>query len=158
LEPALLEQLETLLATTTERDASKREEFLAQLKMKEFIQEEISDYSSIGAFYNRVKILTELFSDRIKTNKQVDDFRRYYADAEHLTINKDGCEGFPQVKELLETIIDQGEGENKASGHVGRKHRNTATDVSPSLDHYGKLLRIRATGSIPPQILLNHSP
>jgi hypothetical protein len=106
-------------------------------------------YGSIGAFYNAVKIGVWKFYEELRPRNQIDDFRRYYADLKNLTVDKTGTDGLLQVWELLTVITDQGEGQNAGGEQVAREHRNTATDPSPGVDHYGKFLRVRAAAQLP---------
>jgi hypothetical protein len=132
-------------------------EFLSQFSpvaAEAKLRKRIDEYSSMGAFYNAVKIGAWKFYDKINPQNQVNDFQRYYANAKRLTITEsasrdNGLKGVLQVWELLHLITDQGEGENEATGNVSPEYRNTATDPRPVLDHYGKFLTVRAAGNLP---------
>lgn len=145
-----LELLDQKMSTLQEKESTEKAlQGMQHLQGEVKLLKDTTKYGSIGAFYNAVKIGAWKFYKQIEPRYQMDDFRRYYADAKSLIINKSELDGLLEVWELLYIITDQGEGENSGNEQITPEHRNTATDPSPGVDHYGKFLRVRAAGQFP---------
>ena len=106
-------------------------------------------YGSIGALYRAIRIGAEKFKDDIRPRNQLSDFQRYYRGGAAQTVELPGGDGWPQVDDLLTTITEQGEGQKEKDQDIPARHRNTATDPSDAVDHYGKFLQVRASGRLP---------
>ncbi|MGH3793747.1 MAG: ferritin-like domain-containing protein [Pseudonocardiaceae bacterium] len=156
-----LELLDQTMSTLQEKDSTEKTlQSLQHLQDKVELLQDKTKYGSIGAFYNAVKIGAWKFYTHIEPRHQRDDFGRYYANAKSLIIDKGELDGLLEVWELLYIITDQGEGENAGNEQITPEHRNTATDPSPGVDHYGKFLRVREAGRLPEtyQGVLNPKP
>lgn len=111
------------------------------------LQEE--NYGSIGALYRAITIAAERLQANIAPRNQLDDFQRYYRGGAAQAVTQSGADGWPQVRDILTTITEQGEGQNEKDQDIPAGHRNTATDPADAVDHYGKFLQVRSSGSLP---------
>jgi len=120
-----------------------------------------TEYGSIGDFYSSVAIGAEELKGHIRGGRnQVDMFQNFYPGIAHATVTRDGVYGWPEVQEILNTIITQGEG--RFSPEMGPDKRarvpvwlrifspfippamqNLADDIRPQASHFEKLLYIK---------------
>jgi hypothetical protein len=112
------------------------------------LRDDVTEYGSIGAFYDAVEYGAQLLQSELRGGvRQVDYFSAFYRDLPALTVSESGAAGFRQVALLLSVIRAQGEGDN-GRGELPPPFRNTADDGAASQDHYEKFLTIRA-GPLP---------
>lgn len=108
------------------------------------LQEDVTEYGSIGQFYQAVRFGTAQLRKQLRGGiRQVDFFSPFYRNAPRLTIDDDGPEGLDQALLLIDLITDQGEGTEKAHQGVVLEFQNTADDVAPELDHFQKFNKIK---------------
>lgn len=108
------------------------------------LRDDVTEYGSIGAFYDAVEYGARLLQSDLRGGvRQVDYFSAFYRDLPALTVSTSGPAGFRQVALLLSVIRAQGEGD-KGRGELPAPFRNTADDGAASQDHYEKFLAIRA--------------
>ena len=122
--------------------------------------EDISDYGSIGEFYDAVEYGARQLSNEIMGGRhQVDMFSAFYRNMPKMTVELSGSDGLAQVGMLIDVIRDQGEaakradaalngrgtggGEPSAAKPIEPAFQNTADDPQPTLSHYDKFLKIR---------------
>lgn len=114
------------------------------------LRPKVTDYDSIGHFYDAVQIgAHELRHEIIGGRNQVDAFGRYYADMSGQTVTADGADGWAEVRELFRAIVTQGEGQHGAHTEIPTQYRNTADDPAAVLDHYDKFVSVRERGGLP---------
>lgn len=108
------------------------------------LRDDVTEYGSIGAFYDAVEYGARLLQSDLRGGvRQVDYFSAFYRDLPAVTVSDSGPAGFRQVALLLSVIRSQGEGD-KGRGELPPPFRNTADDGAASQDHYEKFLTIRA--------------
>jgi hypothetical protein len=124
------------------------------------LNEDISDYGSIGEFYDAVEYGARQLSSEIMGGRyQVDMFSAFYRDMPRTTVELSGRAGLAEVSMLIDVIRDQGEaakradkalnapgasrGEPAATKPIEPAFQNTADDPEPALSHYDKFLKIR---------------
>jgi hypothetical protein len=108
------------------------------------LKENVSEYSSIGQFYQAVLFGAGQLADQIRGNfNQVDHFSRFYQGFPDQTITLDARPGYAQVTRLLNAITDQGEGVRR-SDEVPPDYRNTADGFNNSQDHFDKFNLIKS--------------
>ncbi len=96
------------------------------------------EYGSIGELYESIKTGCTVLADQIQGgNKQVDLFSQFYPNTK-LTVTESGKAGLPQVINLIDLIVDQGEGLAKKTQYVPKRYQNPADDIQPTWDHYEK--------------------
>jgi hypothetical protein len=122
--------------------------------------EDISDYGSIGEFYDAVEDGARQLSSKIMGGRhQIDMFSAFYRNLPRTTVELSGDAGLAEVDMLIDVIRDQGEaakradqalkrpdpgdGEPSGTTRVEFAFRNTADDSNPDLSHYDKFLKIR---------------
>jgi Ferritin-like len=111
-------------------------------------QENVSDYGSIGEFYDALEYgARQLEGDIAGGVNQVDFFSAFYRDLPTMTVEGSGAAGWPHVQLLIDVIRDQGEAA-KAADSIAAPNRNTADDPDPEESHYEKFTRIRS-GPLP---------
>ncbi|MBQ4835178.1 MULTISPECIES: ferritin-like protein [Pseudoalteromonas] len=100
---------------------------------------QVSDeYGSIGELYSAIANGCHQLRECIQGNhKQVNHFERFYPDTQ-LTITESHEQGLPQVNNLIDLIVDQGEGVAKDAQYVPPEYQNRVDDVQPTWDHYEK--------------------
>ncbi|MDJ0630706.1 MAG: ferritin-like domain-containing protein [Rhodobacter sp.] len=114
------------------------------------LNENVTEYGSIGAFYDALRYGASLLTDHLHGGvKQVDFFSAYYRGMPSLKVIDDGADGFDQVSLLIDLITDQGEGATKEDETVLPAFQNTADDVAPELDHFDKFLAIKDAKELP---------
>ena len=120
-----------------------------------------TEYGSIGDFYHSVAIGAYEMRRHIRGGRnQMDVFRHFYPGLQHPTVTRDGEYGWPQVQEMLNTIVAQGEGrysddmspDRRAkvpawlrifSGYIPAAMQNMANDIRPQADHFEKFLYLK---------------
>ncbi len=116
------------------------------------LRDDISEYGSIGEFYDAVEYGARLLSaDIVGGRRQVDLFSAFYRDLPKLVVDATGPDAFAEVALLIDIIRDQGEGA-KAADAIKPPFRNTADDSQPDINHYDKFQQIRAqagAGTLP---------
>jgi Ferritin-like len=107
------------------------------------LHDNVTEYGSIGAFYDAVELGARLLQSDLRGGvRQVDFFSAFYRDLPALTVSDSGPAGFRQVALLLSVIRAQGEGD-KGRGDLPPPFRNTADDGAAAQDHYEKFLALR---------------
>ncbi len=107
------------------------------------LHDDVTEYGSIGAFYDAVEHGAGLLQSDLRGGvRQVDYFSAFYRDLPALTVSESGAAGFRQVALLLSVIRAQGEGD-KGRQELPAPYRNTADDGAAGQDHYEKFLTIR---------------
>lgn len=120
-----------------------------------------TEYGSIGDFYHSVAIGAYELRRHIRGGRnQLDIFRHFYPNLQHATVTRDGEYGWPQVQQLLNTIIAQGEGRYSDEMDAGQREKvppwlrifggyipadmqNMANDIRPQADHFEKFLYLK---------------
>lgn len=114
------------------------------------LNEDTSEYGSIGEFYEAVKYGASLLKQDLHGGiKQIDYFTAFYRNMPLPQVTSSGEEGFNQAIMLMDVITDQGEGCNRKDDNIARAFQNTADDSYPELAHYDKFLKIRDACSLP---------
>ena len=107
-------------------------------------------YGSIGEFYAAVRLGAGEHKKAIKGGRnQIDFFGRFYKDLDNMTVTKSGAAGFKQVEQLIDVIVEQGEGQSERHSEIPPEFRNTADDPAAVLDHFDKFVMIRDGGGLP---------
>jgi hypothetical protein len=107
------------------------------------LHDDVSEYGSIGAFYDAIEYGSRLLQSDLQGGvRQVDYFSAFYRDLPTLIVSESGPAGLRQVGLLLSVIRAQGEGD-KARRDLPVPFRNTADDGAAGQDHYEKFLSIR---------------
>jgi hypothetical protein len=107
------------------------------------LRDDVSEYGSIGEFYDALEYGARLLAPAIVGGRnQVDLFSAFYRDLPKLTVDATGPEGMAEVALLIDVIRDQGEAA-KAADAIAAPFRNTADDSHPDLSHYDKFRQIR---------------
>lgn len=110
----------------------------------------IEEYGSIGELYTALRLgMTELRAQLRGGVRQLDFFRRFFADFEQQTITLDGDAGWRQAMTLVDAITDQGEGQTRGDADVPAEFRNTADGLETSWPHFRKFTAIRDAGRFP---------
>ena len=106
-------------------------------------RDDVSEYGSIGEFYDAVEFgARQLAGDIAGGVKQLDMFSAYYRNAPAMTVRASGAAGLAQVGMLIDVIRDQGEAA-KAADAIDVAFQNTADDVAPQDSHFEKFCQIR---------------
>lgn len=114
-----------------------------QTGRKPDLHDDMTEYGSIGEFYDAVEFGAEELARHIEGGRnQVNYFSRFYADGPGQTVTASGHAGLTQVKAMIETIRDQGEGA-KANDAISAAYQNTADDPAAALTHYDKFTALR---------------
>jgi hypothetical protein len=109
------------------------------------LHDDVTEYGSIGAFYDAVEYGARLLQSDLQGGvRQVDYFSAFYRDLPALTVAESGPAGFRQVGLLLSVIRAQGEGDKIRREQLPAPFRNTADDSAAGQDHYEKFLAIRS--------------
>lgn len=104
----------------------------------------VSEYGSIGEFYEAVLFGAGMHRDDVKGNvNQVNLFQNYYNNFEQQLISEDGSAGFEQVEILIDAITEQGEGGTEGNTSIPTEFQNTADGYDEELPHYHKFLKVR---------------
>ena len=113
------------------------------------LHEDVTEYGSIGEFYDAVEYGARLLADQIVGGvNQVDYFSAFYRGMPRLTIEGTGPAAFAEVALLIDVIRDQGEGA-KIADAISLPFQNTADDSTPEATHFEKFCQIRE-GTLPP--------
>lgn len=108
------------------------------------IRETVSEYGSIGEFYDAVEVgAAELVGDLVGGRRQVNQFQNFYRNFDQQTVIGDGATGLAQAANIITAIRSQGEGGNERPRDIPEAYRNTADDVAPAWQHYKKFITIR---------------
>jgi hypothetical protein len=108
------------------------------------LQQDRTNYGSIGEFYDAIRVgVSELRGHLRGEVNQVDFFGSFYNHLPTATISKFGEEGYAQAMELIDVIVDQGEGQTKGDADVPIAYRNTADGCHESWPHFRKFTFIR---------------
>ncbi|MGY3619298.1 ferritin-like domain-containing protein [Bradyrhizobium sp. USDA 10063] len=111
-------------------------------------------YGSIGALYAAIRSgVTALRDDLRGGVRQVDYFGSYYNNLPTTTITSDGLEGYRQAIELLDAIVEQGEGKTQGDSDVRVEYQNTADGFNDGWPHYRKFVHIRGMTPYPATFL-----
>lgn len=103
----------------------------------------ISEYGSIGEFYDALEYGARQLSDQIVGGvNQVDMFSAFYRELPSMTVQHSGAAGIAEVLLLMDVIRDQGEAA-KAVDQIKPAYQNTADDSDPEDSHYEKFIKIR---------------
>lgn len=107
------------------------------------LNEDITQYGSIGEFYDAVQYGAHQLQGYIRGNvDQVSLFARHYNRFPQQTITQDGAAGFAQMEGLFDAIREQGEGSHRHHD-IPPAYENTADDPEPAHDHFSKFSEIR---------------
>jgi hypothetical protein len=118
-----------------------------------------AQYGSIGEFYDAIRTgITELRGRLLGGVRQVDFFGSYYNDLSTTTITRNGSEGYRQAIELLDLIVEQGEGRTRGDTDVPPQYRNTADGFHDSWPHYRKFTFIRDLQHFPATFAPDREP
>lgn len=128
---------------------------------KSNLDPDAAEYGSIGDFYHSVAIGAEELRQHIVGNRnQLDVFSRFYPGFSTPTVTRDGEYGWPQVQQIINAIVTQGEGrldrgmaaEKRArvlpwmrvfSGFIPPDLQNVADDLRPQSDHFEKFFYLK---------------
>jgi hypothetical protein len=114
------------------------------------LHDDQTQYGSIGDFYAAIRFGATELKDHLSGNlRQVDFFGSYYNNLLTTTITGEGAEGFRQAIELLDVVVEQGEGQTRGDVDVLRRYQNTADGFEETWPHYRKLTFIRGAGRFP---------
>lgn len=103
----------------------------------------VTEYSSIGQFYQAVLFGASRFVDEIRGNhQQVDIFKNFYRNFPDQTVTHSGPMGFQDVTHLVHAITDQGEGERRFDA-IPLEFQNTAHGFNSEEDHFDKFIAIK---------------
>jgi len=105
----------------------------------------VSEYGSIGEFYDALEYGAALFVEHIKGGvNQVNWFDDAY-DGLTLTVSKNGVHGLAEVALLLDIVRDQGEAAKEVDA-IKKEFQSSKDDPEPAASHYEKFMKIRAEG------------
>lgn len=114
------------------------------------LRPKIAEYGSIGEFYAALRVgMTEHRMDMRGGARQMDYFRRFFADLKQQTITLDGEAGWRQALTLVDVITDQGEGQTQGDADIPEDFRNTADGFKESWPHFRKFTAIRDAKNLP---------
>jgi hypothetical protein len=123
------------------------------------MQQDRTEYGSIGEFYAAIRTgVTELRDHLCGSVRQVDFFSSYYNKLPATTITADGTEGYLQAIELLNALVEQGEGKTRGETDVPTQYQNTADGFNESWPHYRKLVHIRNMPQYPATFVPDREP
>lgn len=107
------------------------------------LNQDVTEYSSIGEFYRAVLFGITQHVPAIRANhNQVEIFRNFYGRFPSQAVTSTGVAGLEQVVDLIGAITDQGEGVRRTDT-VPPRYRNTADGFNESMDHFGKFNLIK---------------
>lgn len=123
------------------------------------VQEDRSQYGSLGEFYDAIRVGVTELRDHLRGGvRQVDFFSAYYNNLPTATITRDGMEGYRQAIELLNVITEQGEGQTQGDADVPTEYQNTADGFHDSWPHYRKFVHIRDMRQYPATFAPDREP
>ena len=107
-------------------------------------RDDVSEYGSIGEFYDAVEYgAAQLRAQIVGGVNQVDLFSAFYRNVPQLTVTASGSQAFSEVCLLIDIIRDQGEAA-KVADAIDPAFQNTADDSDPQSSHYEKFCQIRS--------------
>jgi hypothetical protein len=110
---------------------------------KPVFRDDVTEYGSIGEFYDAVEYGSRLLAAEIVGGRhQVDMFSVFYRNLPKMTVDSSGAGAFAEVALLIDVVRDQGEAA-KAADMIAVPFRNTADDSHPDLSHFDKFCQIR---------------
>ncbi|HEX9730765.1 MAG TPA: ferritin-like domain-containing protein [Thermoanaerobaculia bacterium] len=114
------------------------------------LQPKMSDYGSIGEFYDAVRVgAAELAEEQLRGGRnQVDLFRNFYRELAQ-TVTDDGRAGLAQALTIIAAITEQGEGQTEGDVDIQPEFRNTADGYHSDWPHFRKFTAIRDSGRFP---------
>lgn len=122
-----------------------------------------TEYGSIGDFYHSVAIGAEELRHRIVGGRnQLNVFGKFYPGFSTPTVTRDGEYGWPQVQQILNAIVTQGEGRLSRemephkiaklppwlrilSGFIPPSFQNQADDLRQQAPHFDKFVYLKGT-------------
>ena len=108
------------------------------------LTEDVSQYGSIGEFYDAVEVGVIELADNIKGDRnQVNYFQSFYNNFSQPILIENGVRGLPQVRKLITVIVDQGEGKTDGDQEIPETYQNTADGYYESWSHFKKFISIR---------------
>lgn len=108
------------------------------------IQEDVTDYGSIGEFYDAVEVgACELVYNLKGNQNQINKFQNFYNKFKYPTITSDGGQGLSQALNLIKAITDQGEGKTEGDISIPQQYQNTADGFEESWSHFTKFAAIK---------------
>ena len=114
------------------------------------VQEDVTQYGSIGEFYDAVEVgASELVYDLQGNQNQINEFQYFYNEFTDPTITTDGGQGLSQALNLIKAITDQGEGKTEGDVEIPEKYQNTADGFEESWSHFRKFTAIRDSKDSP---------
>jgi hypothetical protein len=114
-----------------------------QTGRKPDLKDDVTEYGSIGEFYDAIEFGAEELARHIEGGRnQVNYFSRFYANGPGQTVTASGFAGWTQVKSMIDAIRDQGEGATSQSG-IPAAYQNTADDPEPPMTHFEKFTLLR---------------
>lgn len=107
------------------------------------LRDKVSEYGSIGEFYDALQHGAELLQFHVKGGVNQDFwFSEFYPDLPDMRVMADGADGFDTVKVLMEVIRDQGEAA-QFDEEIDERYRSVKDDPRPAASHYQKFFAIR---------------
>lgn len=108
------------------------------------LRDDHDQYGSIAEFYAALRVGMYELREHLRGGlNQVDEFRRYYNDFPHQTIEHDADQGYVEAIRLVDLITDQGEGQSQGDTEVAVQHQNTADGFEESWSHFRRFTTIR---------------
>ena len=112
-------------------------------------RDNVSEYGSIGEFYDALEHGCELLVSHVKGGvKQTHWFDDFYPDVT-LTVTSSGKDGLAEVQLLMDVIRDQGEAAEQLD-EIDQRFRSIKDDPDPSASHFQKFMMIRRAGHTHP--------
>lgn len=119
-------------------------------KKKPDLQEDVTQYGSIGEFYDAVEVgAAELVYDLKGSQNQISKFQNFYNKFKYPTITSDGGEGLSQALSLIRAITVQGAGKTEGDEAIPPQYQNTADGFEESWSHFTKFSAIRDSQDLP---------
>ncbi len=113
------------------------------------LNQDVTEYSSIGEFYRAVLFgATQLVPEIRGNHQQVEIFKNFYRKFPTQTVTSPGVAGLQQVVDLIHAITDQGEGVRRTDT-IPPRYRNTADGFNDEMDHFAKFNLIKNTVARP---------
>src|SRR5262249_7312653 len=100
-----------------------------------------SEYGSIGEVYDAIRVRVTQLREHLRAGvRQVDYFADFYNNLSTTTISMGGTDGFRQAMQLIDVIVDQGEGQTRGDVNILPDYQNTADGVHDSWPHFRKFM------------------
>lgn len=123
------------------------------------MQEDVTQYGSIGEFYDAVEFGAAQLVYNINAHRnQVNKFQNFYNKFKYPTITTDGGEGLSQALNLIRAITDQGEGKTEGDVALPQQYQNTADGFEESWSHFTKFSAILDSQDMPEIYPYNDPP